>query len=256
MTSSDKFGSAMGVGWKDALQYRFGGAIEVVTEEKIFRNNGEQAGDIDILIKSNAEAIAVTDLFPPGAALFRPDAGEMKNRHFFAEIKRSIQQKYVVDKINAFVKFYVDLFSSSELRIQRGSSTSQLINDPNTVLLFVFNGSDHNYVERLMRQAINDSLHNTDMLIYGHRVICVWCDSSKLIPWRQFLENDDKIGMLTDEVSVLHHRLAEKDEEINRRLAEKDKKINDLSAQNDAFSVRLAALESVLLAKSASETKS
>jgi hypothetical protein len=42
---------------------------------------------------------------------------------------------------------------------------------------------------------------------------CVWCDSSKLILWRQHIESDDKIRILNGEVGMLTRRLAEKNEE-------------------------------------------
>jgi hypothetical protein len=65
------------------------------------------------------------------------------------------------------VKFYAELFS---LSFQLGTSTSQMINDPNTVLFIVFNGADSVGVERRMPLTINRSQGNTDMRICGHQV--------------------------------------------------------------------------------------
>ncbi len=128
-------------------------------------------------------------------------------------------------KIDQFVRFYAGLFrgryqfdkaDGSQVSSPRklfGPTLNKAIANPKTRILFVFNGQDLLQVQTAMRNCINSYLHNTDMLIYDHQVICVWCDSIDLISWKQTMELAEK-----------ERQLAEKDREI----AEKDRKIQEL----------------------------
>ena len=107
--SSEQFGAAMGVGWKDAVEYIFDNSVDVLGETKIKRADGSDLGDIDIAFKFD-EIVNLKSILPKRIML-RPVA-LCSGTHFFAEIKRSCNPRFEEKEIRQFVKFYWTLFSA------------------------------------------------------------------------------------------------------------------------------------------------
>jgi hypothetical protein len=223
--SSANFGKNMGIGWREGLQYKYANRIGMTLEWKVYRKNGEEAGDIDAIIDSDT-ALAVSDLFPSVSLSIRPRQSERPKKGciYLAEIKRSLSDSNTQGKIEQFVHFYYDLLCNdglSSVKTKRiPSNHRKVIFDSNATLLFVFNGEDQVKVEKTMRQEIQKATGKSEMKIAGRDVVCVWCDSAELIKWKelQLSKNNYKIIKEKDKI------IEEKDKEIE----EKDKEIEDL----------------------------
>jgi hypothetical protein len=137
------------------------------------------------------------NIFPVNS-FFRPDIRHKGfiGKHFLAEIKRSCPLVHQEAKIKQFVKFYNELLGpgKTNLRLDRTPRLIQdAINDPTTVLLFVFNREDSTTVEDTMRRKIEKMTRDKHGKIESHPVITVWCNSADLIKWREILEKDREI---------------------------------------------------------------
>ena len=97
--SSEQFGAAMGVGWKDAVEYIFDNSVVVLGETKIKRAVGSDLGDIDIAFKFD-EIVNLKSILPKRIML-RPVA-LCSATHFFAEIKRSCNPRFEEGEISSF----------------------------------------------------------------------------------------------------------------------------------------------------------
>lgn len=101
-------------------------------------------------------------------------------------------------------------------------------------LLFLFNGADLIGVESRMRYKIREITGRKTMSIHGSDVLCVWCDSSKLINWTSTIQHErlvadservaDEMKCLADEKKCLadeKKRMRERIEELEELLKER-----------------------------------
>ena len=247
--SSATYGDQMGKGWKEGLKHKYGNNVEVHLNRKVADTTRNDIGDVDFILHSNHNLCIYNDLFPTSKLNIRPaadtKASARKSNCIVAEIKRSMDS-YSKMKIDKFVQFYAGLFGkeykftnangSQVFSSKRlfGSALNEAVANENTLILFVFNGQDLTKVQGEMRNSINTHLHNNDMLIHGHQVICVWCDSTELIDWKLKMESEEKDEALAEKDEALaenYKALAEKDEalaEKDEALAEKDRRIAEL----------------------------
>jgi transcriptional/translational regulatory protein YebC/TACO1 len=150
-------------------------------------------------------------------------------------------------KIDTFVRFYGGLFSDSLeftksdlTTVSRtttrllGTSLRNAVSNPNTNILFVFNGQDLATVQTRMRQSIRNHLGNEDMKIHGHLVICVWCDSAELIKWKEMMQKQEmdlqmqEMARQMQEQKRKQRREMEEKDRLIQRLQEKDRLIQRL----------------------------
>lgn len=248
--SSTDFGDKMGVGWKDGLRHKFSANVRVHLNYDIEDVSGDRLGDVDAIIHSTSPLSVYHDLFPTSCLSIRPPKESLtaasSSNCYVAEIKRSMNSGFD-SKIDTFVRFYGGLFSDSleftkrDLTTVRTTTTKLLgkplrkaVSNPNTNILFVFNGQDLAAVQTRMRQSIRDHLGNEDMKIHGHRVICVWCDSAELIKWKDMMQKQEMDLQMQEmarqmqeqkrkqrqEKDRLMHLVQEKDRQIQRLLEE------------------------------------
>ena len=217
--SSKNFGDAMGQGWKEALEHKFDKKnVNVFLNYLVKDKSNHDIGDIDFMLTTDYELSVYEDLFPMIKLNIRPPKGTAtaapNSNCFVAEIRRSMNAR-CEEKIDQFVRFYSGLFDGEEsFRKADGSIVksskklfggplNEVVTNPRTQLLFVFNGQDIAHVQTVMRKKINDYLGNCDMMIHGHPVVCVWCDSAELIKWKEGMlskEKDEIIKQLKKEL--------------------------------------------------------
>jgi len=172
---------------------------------------------------------SVSELLPQGYFHIRPDsANGISSNNFIGEIKRSIQSD-LDKKLTQFVNFYNILCGLTKEQMKYRNVAKKIIaivENKATVLLFVSNGVDIHQVESKMRQKIKLLTGKDDMTIQGHSVICVWCDSAKLIDWELSLtlkRKEDEIIAKNTEIIAKNTELITKNNEImslKRKIAE------------------------------------
>ena len=240
--SSKNFGDAMGQGWKEALEHKFDKKnVNVFLNYLVKDKSNHDIGDIDFMLTTDYELSVYEDLFPTTKLNIRPQRGTaaaaLKSNCFVAEIKRSMSTG-CEKKINQFVRFYSGLFGG-KYEFQKadnslvksgnklfGRPLNKVITNPRTQLLFVFNGEDIGHVQTVMRTKIREYLGNSDMLIHGHPVICVWCDSAELIKWKEDMlsKEKDEIIELKDEIIGQKDEIIGQKDQIIKQLKEELKR--------------------------------
>jgi hypothetical protein len=163
-----------------------------------------------------------TDLFPEGKLNIRPpkncSSAVLDSDCFVAEIKRSMESGHEA-KIDKFVRFYAGIFGNTFQLSEKqfGKPLWDAVNNPLTKILFVFNGTDLHTVQTTMRRVINRYMHNEDMMIHNHQVVCVWCDSASLINWKLSMEYEDQDRVIKEQARV-NKEQARKIQDLERRL--------------------------------------
>jgi len=243
----------MGQGWRSGLQYLYGEDVEISLETKVKFRNGNDAGDIDAHIYVR-ETLTVEQVVPShGRLIYPPDARTMSSRHFLSEIKRSVNNFNVQDKVKQFVHFYSTLLrdKTSSLRLPSDERINfetfsdplrESINDPDTKLIFLFNGVEFRSIVEMMHGALGIS-NDDPMRIYGHDIIIVWCSSETLIGWEVGLDRNCKEAQLLER----EMELASKDTVIASQSAELASKETVLASQ----SAELASKDNVIASQSA-----
>jgi DNA repair exonuclease SbcCD ATPase subunit len=111
------------------------------------------------------------------------------------------------------------------------TSLDKVMSNPQTVLLFVFNGVDISKVESEMRNKIKSKTNCDDMNIFGHKVLCIWCDSSGLIMWNQsqkLEQTEQKLEQTEQKLEQTEQSLNETESEIiqlKKRVAELEQQL-------------------------------
>jgi len=163
------------------------------------KNNGDDGGDVDIAFQFES-AVNIDDVLPISAS-FMPNVRNMSysSQFYLAEIKRSCDSTHMDRKVEQFVNFYYELFSSKQERYKKLNlrGINSVVKDAithNAVLLFVFNGADNVNVWNVIKRKIKKKSNKTeDDTIHGRRVVCVYCSSAELIKWRDLQEKDEII---------------------------------------------------------------
>jgi hypothetical protein len=242
--SSMQFGNAMGVGWKEALEHKFD-KVKVSLNYPVRDTKKRDISDIDFILMTDCELSLYEDIFPKTKLNIRPSIGSAAAAHnsncFVAEIKRSMNTN-CNEKVDQFVRFYSGLFGGkytfkkADNSIVKSSKSlfgdllNEVVANSRTQLLFVFNGEDIARVQTVMLEKINKHLKNDSMMIHGHPVICVWCDSAELIKWKEIMQSKEKDEIIEqkDEIIEQKDEIIEQKDEI---IEQKDETIKQLKEE-------------------------
>ncbi len=224
--SSEYYGKEMGEGWKKGLVYKYNNQISMFLDTNVVNKNDHNnlAGDIDAAIHCSRDLCIRKDLFPAGYTNIRPYNFTTSSTSFLAEIKRTTSNERAAEKnVKQFVNFYYNLLKNkSTLRIDLlPPVVQQIIKNVDTKLLFVFNGSDFIKIEDKMKEEIFNVTNQRQMKICGRQVICVWCNATELIKWKDMLEkaktekafekakkeNEKAIEKMKEEIARLRNQL-------------------------------------------------
>lgn len=197
----------MGAGWKDSLLQIYGRGMHVFLKEKIFRSGVcQEFGDIDVVIE-HSQPFPIQQMFPsehhPRLTL------DLSSRHYLAEIKATINEEHIDEKCEQFVHTYLNLLRKDRAAVINeellGATVKRAIDDPSTILIFLYGGDELPTVEAYMQRAIYARTQGTRMMICGRRVVCINCRSHHLIHWGA----DMLLEHLTTENALLRQRLAQ-----------------------------------------------
>lgn len=208
-----EFNNRMINGWMEGLKHKYGDAVDVRLNWHFSKDVGRKKknlGVVDFICRSVRNLDVYQDLFSTANFRIRPQRtsesathNSFKSTTFVAYIKRGMKSNYK-PIIESFVRFYAGLFSGTfEFKKHDGSIAKsskesfdpffmESVNNVDTKILFVFDGQDVVSVENVMRNTIKEYLGNSDMIIHGRQVICVWCDSDVLCTWKQSMEYEER----------------------------------------------------------------
>jgi hypothetical protein len=232
--SATEFGAEMGTGWMDGLFEKFRNEVYCRTEVKIWRQNREMAGDIDLIFSFvDARFFSLDKIFPGGCRLAIKPAGSgqialinANTNAVLVELKRSASVEHLDTNIRSFVNFYNRLLGD-EYRKPSDVNVRTILGFPDLTIMYVYNHADPNTVEKKLRDQIKITCGNDDMTIHNRKVFSVWIPHQDLIGWREKIVADRASKSQARLIKQQNQELAQKQREID----EKDALIAQLRAQ-------------------------
>ncbi len=216
-------------GWTNGLRCKYDvGNIECMTAVKYttpkvyFGRGRKDAGDINLVMRFTCDdGIRLENILPERNYKISPEiAKSWEFNGFMCNAKRISGIKSADQYINQFVKFYTGLLQDHSEYLLNGSISSSLhaiINDVNTPIVFLFNGSDFVDVWKKFLVKV------PTLKICGHYVCFVFCLYEGLISWETAIIIKRETDQLEEGIRVLRRERMEiqrEREEIQRERME------------------------------------